>query len=69
MTAELSQSPVRFIILNREKTKIRTDVFPTTRSNRRVAVSFSVTLRDSVNHNNWEARVLYFVLLTGQWPM
>jgi hypothetical protein len=27
MTAELSQSPVRFIILDREKTKIRTDVF------------------------------------------
>jgi hypothetical protein len=27
MTAELAQSPVRFIILNREKTKIRTDVF------------------------------------------
>jgi hypothetical protein len=52
MTAELSQSPVRFIILDREKTKIRTDLsffsFSNNKGWRIVAVvNFFVTLRVS----------------------
>jgi hypothetical protein len=53
MTAELSQSPVRFIVLDREKTKIRTDLsfffsFSNNKGWRIVAVvNFFVTLRVS----------------------
>jgi hypothetical protein len=72
MTAEPSQSPVHFIILGREKTKIRTECFSgslTTRAGRIVAGSFSLRyVRDSVNYNNFSTWVSSesIVLLTGR---
>jgi hypothetical protein len=55
MTAELSQSPVRFIILDREKTKIRTDVFLVLHNNLKGCgreLFVYVTVRDNVNYDN-----------------
>ncbi len=51
MTAELSQSPVRFIILGREMTKIRTDVATEQQGLAECGRELFVTLR--INFQLW----------------